>query len=135
MESRHSISYGKTITLIAISVVMFLGGIFDHWYFFDSTVQKTSLEHVVGGAVNIFVCILTFHWYCKDATEYSFHRTAAWNIGIILVTVVIVLPWYLFKSRGFKNGIWSFGQLLAFVLAGMILPYVAGLLLPYVILS
>jgi cytochrome bd-type quinol oxidase subunit 2 len=121
----------KWIALIGIPAIMFFAGLLDHNDLLDTARDKTTLEHLASLVTNISVCILIFVWYRQDAAEHGFRRTRLWDIGVILVTSVVVLPWYLFKSRGLKEGLKSFIWLLAFVCLGLLAPYVAGLILPY----
>lgn len=131
MQNQYSTGLGKQSALIGIPVIMLIAGLYDHTDLLNTASQKTTAGNLANIVSNISVCILTFLWYRQDAAEQGFARTRAWDIGIIFITVAVVLPWYLFKTRGFKRGMASFARLLAFVVVGLVVPYLVGLSFPY----
>lgn len=121
---------GKRLALIGIPLTMLVAGVVDQGDVMDPPIPKTAAASVLSAVLNILGCILTFLWYRQDAAEIGFKRTVYWDASIILFTVIIALPAYLFKSRGAGAGFVSFAKLLAFVVFGMLLPYAITLSLP-----
>jgi len=132
MESVPNIQkqYSKQLALVCIPIIMFAAGLVDHGDIVTPPTPKTDLALLFSAVTNIFVCIMTFKWYSQDAVEKSFKRTRVWDWVIILPTVLIALPWYLFKTRGKKKGAISFILLALFSIFWLCVPYVTGLFLP-----
>jgi hypothetical protein len=51
----------------------------------------------------LLLSIATFMWFRADAMQRSFHRSAGLNVAFVGLTI-IVLPYYLIRSRGPKSG-------------------------------
>ena len=47
--------------------------------------------------------IIIFLWYYYDTEEIKYQRNILLNMGVIFLAI-IALPYYFFRSRGFKNG-------------------------------
>lgn len=52
----------------------------------------------------LFLSIATFIWFRADSDQRSFRRTAALDVAFVGLTL-IVLPYYLIKSRGLRSGL------------------------------
>lgn len=63
---------------------------------------------------------LIFAWYRADAKQRGYRRPAWLDIGVILVAIV-AMPYYLFRTRGFKRG-------LAGIALGLLLMMATGVL-------
>lgn len=51
-----------------------------------------------------FLSVATFVWFRTDSYQRSFHRSAALDVAFVGLTL-IVLPYYLIKSRGLRSGL------------------------------
>lgn len=52
----------------------------------------------------LFLSIATFVWFRTDSYQRSFRRTATLDVAFVGLTL-IVLPYYLIKSRGLRSGL------------------------------
>jgi hypothetical protein len=59
-------------------------------------------------AGTLLLSIATFIWFRADSFQRSFRRSAALDVTFVGLTI-IVLPYYLIKSRGLKAGIMAMG--------------------------
>ena len=71
----------------------------------------------------VFV-LLIFWWYRLDTTQLGYKRTPWLNIGIIAIAF-LALPYYFFRSRGFKKGLLATAIMLC-VFGGSALLTLAG---------
>jgi uncharacterized membrane-anchored protein len=88
--------------------------------------QAESLSSPVSVCVSIVSAFLLFVWYFNDSEQRGFQRSRAWNFGIILVTAVVVLPWYLIKTRGKTGGAKSIGLAVSFIVFVLAPLYIAA---------
>jgi hypothetical protein len=56
----------------------------------------------------LLLSIATFTWFRADSFHRSFARSTTLNVAFVGLTV-LVLPYYLVKSRGLKAGIMAIG--------------------------
>lgn len=70
----------------------------------------------VGLCAALVQVLLVFKWYRADSEERQVSRGVLLNIAIIGLTVV-ALPYYFFRSRGFREGLTA--TLVAIVVAGL----------------
>ena len=59
-------------------------------------------------AGTLLLSIATFIWFRADSFQRSFRRSATLDVAFVGLTV-LVLPYYLVKSRGLKAGIMAIG--------------------------
>ncbi len=63
--------------------------------------------------------VLIFAWYHVDSSRRDFRRSAVLNVLVIAVAV-IGLPYYFFRSRGFRRGaVAVLGMILVLFMAGI----------------
>jgi hypothetical protein len=60
----------------------------------------------------LLLSIATFAWFRADSFQRSFRRSVTLDIAFVGITI-IVLPYYLIKSRGPKAGLMAIGAGLA----------------------
>ena len=56
----------------------------------------------------LLLSIATFMWFRADSFQRSFRRSATLNVAFVALTM-LVLPYYLIKSRGLKAGMMAIG--------------------------
>ena len=72
--------------------------------FFTLLFDKTGLEQVIGLATAISIGFFIL-WWCKlDSLERNYELKSGFRILIVLFGA-FALMYYLFKSRGFRNGL------------------------------
>ena len=72
--------------------------------FFTHLFDKTGLEQIIGLAAAISIGFFIL-WWCKiDSLERSYELKPGFRILIVLFGA-FALIFYLFKSRGFRNGL------------------------------
>jgi len=64
-----------------------------------------SIGAIAGG---LLLSITTFIWFRADSFHRSFRRSATLDVAFVGLTM-LVLPYYLIKSRGLKAGILAIG--------------------------
>jgi len=64
-----------------------------------------SIGAIAGG---LLLSIATFIWFRADSFQRSFGRSATLDVAFVGLTI-LVLPYYLIKSRGLKAGIMAIG--------------------------
>ena len=62
------------------------------------------------GAVagTLLLSIATFNWFRADSFQRSFRRSSTWNVAFVGLTL-LVLPYYLIKTRGARAGFIAIG--------------------------
>jgi hypothetical protein len=65
-------------------------------------------DSIGGVAGALLLSIATFIWFRADSFQRSFRRSTALDIAFVGLTA-LVLPYYLFKSRGLKAGLKAIG--------------------------
>jgi hypothetical protein len=79
-----------------------------------------SIGTAFGSALLSFIM---FAWFCDDSWRRCYKRSAVLNTAFVSLTI-IVLPYYLIKSRGVKKGVLATGGAMGIFLA---YPVSAGL--------
>jgi hypothetical protein len=54
-------------------------------------------------AIAVVGLFLTFWWYRLDSDSRAYRRTPLMSVAVVGVTI-FALPYYLFRSRGFRQG-------------------------------
>jgi len=60
----------------------------------------------------LLLSIATFIWFRADSLQRSFRRSSTLNIAFVGLTL-LVLPYYLIRTRGLKTGLMAIGAGLA----------------------
>lgn len=64
--------------------------------------------------------LLIFWWYRLDTDQHKYKRTPWLNVGVIAVGI-LVLPYYFFRSRGFKGGLLATVAMIGvFIISGLL---------------
>jgi hypothetical protein len=87
----------KAIVLVLLMVAAFADG---------AVHQLTAHGKVFGPSdmvFNVVATLLVFAWYRFDSDERAYKRTPFLNVAIIAL-LIVALPYYLFRSRGFMRG-------------------------------
>jgi hypothetical protein len=82
--------------------IAFIDGIIVQYYEPNAMIPQSSVYFMLLYA-GIF-----FWWYYLDSDNIKYKRSVLLNIGIVGFSI-IALPYYFFKSRGFKKGLIYFG--------------------------
>jgi hypothetical protein len=53
--------------------------------------------------LSLVAAFLVFFWYRLDSDQLQYRRSVWLNVGVIALGIV-ALPYYFFRSRGFKRG-------------------------------
>lgn len=102
----------KTWVLVAFLVLSFVVGVVGQYYYPGMDLSPADMWFLP-----VFA-FLVFLWYRIDSEQRSFKRSPWLNIGVIAIAI-IALPYYFFRSRGFKGGaLATFLMLLVFIFSG-----------------
>jgi hypothetical protein len=63
-------------------------------------------------AAGLFLSVATFVWFRTDSQQRSFRRSAMFDAAFVGLTLIVV-PYYLIKSRGLKAGLKATGVALS----------------------
>ncbi|WP_460834774.1 hypothetical protein [Lysobacter humi (ex Lee et al. 2017)] len=64
--------------------------------------------------------LMIFWWYRTDTSERNYKRTPWLNVSVIAVAA-LALPYYFFRSRGFKRGaVATLALILAMIASGLL---------------
>lgn len=103
MQTKHKV-------LVAIAVVSFLAGAAGQYFYPGQEVSPVDLW-----VIPIFA-LLIFWWYRLDTAQLGYRRTPWLSVAVIAIAA-LALPYYFFRSRGFKRGALAtlalFGALIA----------------------
>ena len=88
----------KLITLSLLAVLALICGAATAFLFPNSATPPTDIALMIVGS------FLLFLWYCADAHQRSFKRSPGLNIFVVALAGV-GMPYYFFRSRGFKGGL------------------------------
>ena len=75
----------------------FIDGVVAYWFYPGQAFAPSSV------ALSFLVLFLTFLWYRLDSDSRGFRRTPLLSAAIVGITI-LALPYYLFRTRGFRNG-------------------------------
>jgi hypothetical protein len=84
--------------ILASLALGFIDGVTANWLFPGQLLPPSSL------AITIAALFLIFRWYQLDSDSREFKRTPLLSMAIIGVTILAV-PYYLFRTRGFRQGL------------------------------
>ncbi len=87
----------KNLSLIALAVVSFTYGAFAQYMHPGISAPSDLIFLIISAA-------LIFFWFSLDAKEIKYKRGYILNVGVIGIAI-IALPYYFFRSRGFKKGL------------------------------
>jgi len=99
----------KTLLIVFILFTGFVGGLLAGYIHSNENQQAIDIVFV------IIAVSLIFLWYHKDSSELGYKRSPFLNISIIAFST-LAIPYYLFKSRGAKNGAIGVGIFICLVL-------------------
>ena len=117
----------KPLAVLGFLVLSFISGIAGQYFYPGMDVAPTDLWLLPAFVFLIFI------WYRVDSTQRSYRRSPWLNVSIVLIAI-IALPYYFFRSRGFKGGlIATLVMLLVFVLSSVLT--IAGQYLAYYVLQ
>jgi hypothetical protein len=103
-----------TLTLTIICVVVgFITG------FGMAQFRISSYESIGSLASAIAISVATFVWLRSDATGRVYRRSTAFNIAFVGLPI-LVLPYYLLRSRGAIRGLQAIGVAVAIYIAYVI---------------
>ena len=88
----------KVTVLLALMVTSFLVGIFGQYYYPGVKFSPVDLW-----TLPLFPALL-FAWYRIDSNQKAYRRTPWLDIAVVGISA-IALPYYLFRTRGFKGGL------------------------------
>ncbi len=99
-----------SLILLSFLVLVALAGLID-------PLLENSLyyEHFNLGITLVLVTFI-FAWYYYDSEARQYKRSPALNVTVVAMAI-IGIPYYLFRSRGAKNGGIAFGHMLLFFCA------------------
>ena len=92
----------KSIILVALGLITFLQGVIGQYFYPGQLLPATDLWLL---PVGIF---LLFWWFVLDSKQRNYRRSPFLNVGVILFAL-LALPYYFFRSRGFKRGLIATG--------------------------
>lgn len=91
----------KAIILVVLALASLLAGMIGQYYWPGAPFSAADAVYALVGA------FLIFAWYHIDAGQRGYRRSIWLNAGVILLAIVAV-PYYFFRSRGFKSGlVWT----------------------------
>jgi hypothetical protein len=95
----------KLVVLLSLGVAALFGGVARQLITPGQVFSDTDIPFM-------FLSIaLVFFWFRLDANERGYRRSPLLNISVIAIALV-ALPYYFFRSRGFKRGALATGCLL-----------------------
>ena len=107
MQAKHSI-------VLALAGLSFVSGATGQYLYPGQEVSPVDLWFMP-----VFA-ILVFWWYRLDTSQRGYRRTPWLNVGVIAIAA-LALPYYFFRSRGFKRGVLATLALLGAIVASGIL--------------
>jgi hypothetical protein len=88
----------ETLLLLAWAITAFVNGLVSEYFEQGSVFARTDFVFMLAGGLIIFT------WYYYDSEQIKFKRGILLNTGIIAIAI-IALPYYFYRSRGFKTGL------------------------------
>ena len=106
--------------LIAWAALAFLDGAASAWWFPGQAFPPTSLISTV------IYGFIVYMWYRLDSDTRSYRRTRLLSVAVVGATV-LGLPYYLFRTRGFRRGARAVLAFVLLVLGSGVLNYLGYL--------
>jgi len=106
---------GKTVVLVMLALTALLAGLLDPVF---SAAGRTWAWYDM--ALSLVCAILVFTWYYIDSDEWAYRRTPLLNMMVVALGIVAI-PYYLFRTRGARQGFRAFGLFLLALLAWFVL--------------
>ena len=88
----------KNIVLLVLAILAFINGATTQYLEPGVVFPKTDMWFMFAGIFFIYM------WYYIDSEQVKYKRGALLNIAIVALGAV-ALPYYFFRSRGFKKGL------------------------------
>ena len=107
----------KSKIILVLAVLSFLVGIAGQYFYPGREISPVDMWSMPA------FMFLIFWWYRIDSTNRSYKRSPLLNIGVIGIAA-IALPYYFFRSRGFKGGVIATTGLFGAVIASGLLTLV-----------
>ncbi len=86
--------------LVALALAAFFQGAIDQYFYPGQILPPTTIWFM---PIGIF---LMFWWYVIDTRQRNYRRSPLINVCVIILAL-LALPYYFFRSRGFKQGLIS----------------------------
>lgn len=100
----------KHLIVVALAALSFVSGAAAQYLYPGQDISPVDLWLLPAFA------FLIFWWYRLDTIQTGYRRTPLLNVGVIAIAA-LALPYYFFRSRGFKRGALAtlalFGAILA----------------------
>ena len=104
----------KTWTVLGFVGLSFVSGVAGQYFYPGAEFSPVDMWFLP-----IFAFLL-FVWYRLDSEQRAFKRSVGLNVCIIGIAIV-ALPYYFFRSRGFKRGALATAMMLLFlILSGLL---------------
>jgi hypothetical protein len=87
----------KSISLCLLGLIGIASGVLTQYP------NPYNPSQAVSFCLTVFFAMATFAWFRADATQRSYQRSPVLNVVVFGLSVV-GLPYYFFRSRGFKRG-------------------------------
>ena len=87
----------KQLAVLGLAALSFASGAAGQYLYPGQNVSPVDLWVLPGFA------FLIFWWYRLDSSQAGYKRTPWLNVGVIAIAA-LALPYYFFRSRGFKRG-------------------------------
>jgi hypothetical protein len=100
----------STIPLLLLPALCLLEGWLDY--------AQRPARHTTGYVFELLVFILILCWYHYDTMQRGYRRSKG-QLVAMLALPAFALPWYLFHSRGARQGGKAFGLALLMMLAAL----------------
>ncbi|GAB3349287.1 hypothetical protein [Lysobacter tyrosinilyticus] len=95
----------KNLVLAILAIASFASGAIDQYFYPGRPFPPTAVAFTLIGVA------LIFFWYRLDSTQLGYRRSPWLNVSVIALAIV-ALPYYFFRSRGFKKGAIATGVML-----------------------
>jgi hypothetical protein len=96
----------KNEALVLLGATAVLGGILEQSF---DPLHRSSGYWMAG--TTLLPLFFGFRWYVLDAAERGFRRTRLFDI-LLVGAGLLVMPWYLLRTRGARSGFRAIGLLL-----------------------
>jgi hypothetical protein len=87
----------KNRILLGLALISLIMGLVSQYFYPGADFPKSDIPFII---ISLF---LIFYWYHLDAIENNYRRSVFLNISVIFIAI-LALPYYFFRSRGFKKG-------------------------------
>lgn len=112
----------KTIVLIIGVILMLIGMLLP-----DFITLRSNIEQVYNLGFAVVMNLLLVFWCSFDSDERN-EKLSSGMIFLIVIFGIFAILYYLFRTRGFKNGLFAVGKLLLLFL-GLSITYAVILLI------